>query len=220
MQRDLGAAPERGCRDIDRSHMQQREAQLRSCPRFQQRTRRCNIGARAGGAGNEKNDQGGNNRMRTRVGQDFLTGLLFAVIGIGALVIGADYPMGTPQRPGTGVLPRILAWGLLGIGGLLIIKAVLGGDTPSSKWAWKPLALVTLATVVFGLTVDSLGLVISMAASMTLCALATPETRWPEYGVFLLIMLAIGVGMFIWLLGMPIPIWPVKVPDVLSIVVR
>ena len=51
--------------------------------------------------------------------QDFATGLLFVAVGIAALWIGADYPMGTPQRPGTGVLPRILAWCLIGTGALL-----------------------------------------------------------------------------------------------------
>jgi heme A synthase len=54
-----------------------------------------------------------------------------------------------------------------------------------------------------------------MVVSLTLCAWGTPETRWGEYFVFLLIMLAIGIGTFIWLLGMPIPILPVKMPDFL-----
>ena len=46
--------------------------------------------------------------MRIKLGQDMATGLLFAVIGIGALIIGWDYPMGLWTRPGTGVLPAIL----------------------------------------------------------------------------------------------------------------
>ena len=54
--------------------------------------------------------------MRIKSGQDFATGLLFIAVGVAAFWIGADYPMGTPQRPGTGVLPRILAWCLIGTG--------------------------------------------------------------------------------------------------------
>ena len=158
--------------------------------------------------------------MQVRTGQDFAAGVMFALVGLGALWIGADYPMGTPQRPGTGVLPRILAWCLVGTGGLLIVKALLSGDQPVGAWAWRPLFAVTLAVVAFGMLIDSAGLVVAMIVSLTLCAAGTPETRWLEYGVFLLIMLAIGVGTFVWLLGMPIPVWPAKVPDWLSFIVR
>ena len=158
--------------------------------------------------------------MRVRTGQDFAAGIMFALIGIGALWIGADYPMGIPQRPGTGVLPRILAWCLVGTGGLLVIKAVISGDERVGAWAWRPLFAVTLAVVSFGMLIDSAGLVIAMIVSLSLCALGTPETRWPEYLGFLGVMLAIGVGTFVWLLGMPIPLLPVKVPDFISFIIR
>ncbi|MGE3917401.1 MAG: tripartite tricarboxylate transporter TctB family protein [Hyphomicrobiaceae bacterium] len=158
--------------------------------------------------------------MQVRTGQDFAAGVMFALVGIGALWIGADYPMGTTQRPGTGVLPAILAWCLIGTGGILTIKAMVAGDIPVGRWAWRPLLAVTLATISFGLLVDSAGLVIAMAVSLTLCAAGTPETRWMEYAAFLLIMLAIGVGTFVWLLGMPIPIWPIRWPDWLAFLGR
>ena len=68
--------------------------------------------------------------------------------------------------------------------------------------------MVSLATVAFALLVDRLGLVATMLVSMTLAALGTPETRWREYLLFALIMVAIGIGVFIYALGMPIPILP------------
>ena len=54
-------------------------------------------------------------------GQDVLCGLLFALIGAAGLWIGRDYPMGTSMRLGTGVFPRILYWGLIGIGGIVLL---------------------------------------------------------------------------------------------------
>ncbi len=146
--------------------------------------------------------------MRMKWGQDMATAALFIVIGLGAWLIGKDYAMGTPQRPGTGVLPAILAWCLVGSGLILGFKALVGKDQPMSTWAWRQLLLVTLAVVAFGLLVDDFGLVIAMIVSMTLCAMATLETRWQEFAIFSVIMLAIGVGTFIWLLGMPIPALP------------
>jgi hypothetical protein len=158
--------------------------------------------------------------MQVRTGQDFAAGLMFALVGLGALWIGADYPMGTPQRPGTGVLPAILAWCLVGTGGLLILKALVSGDVRVGSWAWRPVIAVTLATIAFGMLVDSAGLLVAMVTSLTLCAMGTVETRWTEFAVFLAIMVAIGVGTFVWLLGMPIPIWPVRVPDFFSFIVH
>ena len=146
--------------------------------------------------------------MRIKSGQDLATGLLFIAVGLAALWIGADYPMGTAQRPGTGVLPYILAWCLIGTGALLWLKAMLADGPGLTHWAWRPVIMITLATIAFALLVDRFGLVAAMLASMTLAALGTPETRWREYTIFALIMLAIGVGLFIYGLGMPIAILP------------
>jgi hypothetical protein len=146
--------------------------------------------------------------MQIKGGQDFATGLLFVAVGLGALWVGADYAMGTAQRPGTGVLPRILAWCLIGTGGLLLIKSVFTTGAPLSGWVWRPVLAVTGATVAFGFMVDDFGLVLSMIVSMSICALGTAETRWGEFAVFTLIMIVGSWAMFIWLLGMPIKTWP------------
>jgi hypothetical protein len=148
--------------------------------------------------------------MRIKSGQDLATGLLLAAVGLAAFWIGADYPMGTAQRPGTGVLPRILAWCLIGTGGLLLIKSIYSAGPRIGSWAWRPLLAVTAGTVVFGLIVDDYGLVASMIVAMTICALGTAETRWSEFAVFTLIMIVASWAMFIWLLGMPIKTWPTK----------
>jgi hypothetical protein len=146
--------------------------------------------------------------MRIKSSQDLATGLLLAAIGAAALWIGADYPMGTAQRPGTGVLPRILAWCLIGTGGLLLIKSIYSVGSRIGSMAWRPLLAVTAGTVIFGLMIDEYGLVFSTIAAMTICALGTAETRLSEFAVFTLIMLVASWAMFIWLLGMPIKTWP------------
>jgi hypothetical protein len=147
-------------------------------------------------------------RIRIRSNQDFATGLLFLAIGIGAYYIGSTYNMGTAQRPGTGVLPRILAWCLIGSGVLMWIKAFTVDGASIERFAWRPLVMVTLAVVAFSLLIDRAGLVAAMIAAMTLAALGTPETRWREFAAFTVLMLAIGLGLFIYGLGMPIKVLP------------
>jgi putative tricarboxylic transport membrane protein len=146
--------------------------------------------------------------MRIKGEQDFATGLMFVAVGAAALWVGADYAMGTAQRPGTGVLPRILAWCLIGTGLLLGVKSTFVDGPRLAGWAWRPAIMITVATIAFALLVERAGLIITMAVSMTLAALGTPETRWREYLLFLLLMMAIGVVVFIKALGMPIPLWP------------
>ena len=145
---------------------------------------------------------------RLKSGQDLATGLLFAVVGGLGLWIGRDYPMGTPVRLGTGVFPMILCWCLLATGAIVIIKGLLSDGPRLTQWAWRPVIMISLATVAFALLIDRAGLVAAMLVSMTLAALGTHETRWREYIVFCVIMLAIGISLFIWGLGMPIRVLP------------
>jgi hypothetical protein len=146
--------------------------------------------------------------MRIKSSKDFATGLLFLAIGLCAYYIGSTYNMGTAQRPGTGVLPRILAWCLMGSGLLLAIQSLIQEGPKLDAWAWRPLIMITLATVAFAFLVDNAGLVIAMIVSMTLAALGTHETRWKEFALFMVLMLAVGLGIFIYGLGMPIKVLP------------
>ena len=146
--------------------------------------------------------------MRIKSSKDFATGLLFVAIGLGAYYIGSTYNMGTPQRPGTGVLPRILAWCLMGSGLLLAIQAMIRQGPKLDAWAWRPLIMITVATIAFAFLIDQAGLVVAMIVSMTLAALGTHETKWTEFTMFMGLMLAIGIGIFIVLLGMPIKVLP------------
>ena len=40
--------------------------------------------------------------------RDFWSGVLFTLLGVGALVIGSKYTLGTAARMGPGYFPRIL----------------------------------------------------------------------------------------------------------------
>jgi putative tricarboxylic transport membrane protein len=146
--------------------------------------------------------------MRIKSSKDFATGLLFLAIGLGAYYIGSTYNMGTARQPGTGVLPRILAWCLMGSGLLLAIQAVLQEGPKLDAWAWRPLIMITVATIAFAFLIDSAGLVVAMIVSMSLAALGTHETRWTEFALYMVLMLAIGIGIFILGLGMPIKVLP------------
>jgi hypothetical protein len=146
--------------------------------------------------------------MRIKSSKDLAAGIFFLAVGLGAYYIGSAYNMGTARTPGTGVLPRILAWCLMGSGLLLVIQSVIQQGPKLDAWAWRPLIMITMATIAFAFLVDTLGLVVAMIVSMTLAALGTHETRWKEFALFMLLMLALGLGIFIYGLGMPIKVLP------------
>jgi hypothetical protein len=146
--------------------------------------------------------------MRVKSMQDLATGLLFLLIGVGAFYIGSTYSMGVAQRPGTGVLPRILAFCMMGTGTLLLIKSVLTEGPRLEGFAWRPLAMVTLAAVAFSLLIDRAGLIVTMVVSLTIAALGTPETRWREFALFIVMMVVMALGIFIYGLGMPLKVLP------------
>ena len=150
--------------------------------------------------------------MRIKSIQDLVTGLLFIAIGLGAYFIAIDYPMGTAQRPGTGVLPKALAWLLAGTGIVLLVKAMLVDGPRLTGWAWRPAIMITVAAIAFALLIDRFGLVVTMIVSMTIAAFGTPETRWLEYSLFALFMVVLGIALFIYGLGMPIPTFPKALP--------
>ena len=146
--------------------------------------------------------------IRIRSSRDFATGLLFVAIGAAAWWIGRDYSMGIAQRPGTGVLPRILSYCLMVSGSALWLKSVLTDGPPMGEWAWRPFIMITVATVAFALLIEPMGLVVTMIVSLSLAALGTHETSWREFALFMILMLAIGLGVFIFGLGMPIKVFP------------
>ncbi len=146
--------------------------------------------------------------IRIKSSRDFATGVLFVAIGVAAWWIGRDYSMGVAQRPGTGVLPRILSYCLMASGLALWVKSIATNGPPMGGWAWRPLVMVTIATIAFALLIEPMGLVVTMIVSLTLAALGTHETKWREFALFMLIMLAIGLGVFIYGLGMPIKVFP------------
>jgi putative tricarboxylic transport membrane protein len=143
-----------------------------------------------------------------RSGQDLVCGLLFASIGALGLWVGWDYPMGTRVRLGSGVFPHLLSWGLIVIGAIVFVRALLTHGKPLGGIAWRPVFLVTLAIVAFGMLIEPAGLVAAMLALMVLGALGGDEHHWKEFSIFSAIMLVLGVGTFIWGLGLPLKAFP------------
>jgi hypothetical protein len=138
--------------------------------------------------------------------KDFYAALIYLVIGLGAIYMGRDLKMGTGLQMGPAYFPTVLGALLSFIGLISLIRSFLGKGEPIPKFAWRPLLLITAATVVFGLLVRGAGLVIALPLFVIMTAFASVKFRWGPA-----LALAVGATIFCALvfvkgLGVPLPL--------------
>jgi hypothetical protein len=141
--------------------------------------------------------------------KDFYAGLLFMAFGLAALVIARSYPVGVASRMGPGYFPRILGILLLGLGALLSLCGLRSGGEAMSAWHGRPLCIILLSVWAWGLAAQWLGLVVASLALVFISSVASEEFGWKEALVSGAIQAASVVAVFVYGLGMPLPVWPI-----------
>ena len=141
---------------------------------------------------------------------DVLSGLLFMALAVFGLWVSSDYPVGTSLRMGTGYVPRLLCWVLLGLGMIVLVQGLRQPAPPlrSTAIAWRAVLAVTIAITAFALSIEQLGLVIAIVLITGIGALATNSLRPLETAVAALVLIVLSWAIFIAGLGLAIPIWP------------
>ena len=145
--------------------------------------------------------------------KDVLAGLLFIAVAALGLWLSRDYPIGTALRMGTGYVPRLLCWLLLGLGAIILVQGLreaqdarpLSSDDVS---ALRPVVFVTASLVIFGLRIVGLGLVVSILLLIGVGAVAARGLRPLETLAAALVLIVLSWGIFILGLGLTIPVWP------------
>jgi hypothetical protein len=146
--------------------------------------------------------------------KDVLSGLLFMAVGALGLWLSRDYPVGTALRMGTGYVPRLLCWILIGLGVIVLLQGVRAAPSlraPSigaPGATWRPLVLVTASLVIFGLGIQRLGLVVSILLMVGVGALASRALKLWEIAAAMVVLVALSWSIFIVGLGLTIPVWP------------
>jgi hypothetical protein len=142
--------------------------------------------------------------------KDLIGGLLVIAVG-GAFCIEAllHLRMGTALRMGPGYFPFIVGLVVVAFGVLITLGAFREPDVPLGPVPWRAILMISLAPVIFGLTVRGAGLAPSMAASVFVSAFASRRM-----GIPLALAVAAALTLFCVLvfqiaLGLPLrPIGP------------
>lgn len=148
--------------------------------------------------------------MRLFTKTDVIAGVtLLGIAGCFAW-IGRDLPIGRAVRMGPGWVPMALSILLASLGGLLLLRGCLArGDAAlSAPWPLRGALPVIGSLLLFGLSVESIGLLLASGLSVFLAALGAPDFKWKE-ALAVSIGLAVGVSLlFGYGLGLPIKILP------------
>ncbi|MEO8847711.1 MAG: tripartite tricarboxylate transporter TctB family protein [Casimicrobiaceae bacterium] len=140
--------------------------------------------------------------------KDFYSGLMFVVIGAAAVIIAINYPMGQAARMGPGYFPRALGTFLVVLGAVSIWRGLRVRGPAISRWKFRPVVVVLASVVVFGNVVQLLGLALSTLFLVFVASAASHEFRWKEAALSGVLMAALCVGVFVFGLGIQLPIWP------------
>jgi hypothetical protein len=149
--------------------------------------------------------------MRIKSQRDFWAGAMFLVVGVVFAWGSTAYSFGSSARPGPGYFPFGLGVILAILGGIELFKALAieseGGD-PIGGIEWRPLLIIVAAIVVFGAALPRLGMVITLPLLIIIAALAGDEFKWKEAIINSIVLTAASWVIFIWGLGLIIPLWP------------
>jgi hypothetical protein len=146
--------------------------------------------------------------MQIRNKRDFLGGLLLIGFGLAALLIARDYRMGTSFRMGPGYFPVVLAGLLITIGIIIAISSLKASELNAPQLAWRPLLVVTGAVVLFGLLINSTGLLLTTVLLIAASRLSRAGYPWIETAVLAALLSLLCALVFSFALKIQMPLLP------------
>jgi putative tricarboxylic transport membrane protein len=137
-------------------------------------------------------------------------GLFFIALGAAALWVSRDYPVGDLNRMGPGYFPHMLSIGMIGLGLLIVRQGLpeLSGAKGLHARLDRSFWLIPLALVVFGLSVEPLGVVVALALTLAVAGAAHREARIKEIAISTVVLIVLAVLVFVMVLKLPLHLWP------------
>lgn len=154
---------------------------------------------------------------------EFLSGILFLIIGISGTAIASKYPIGTAARMGPGYFPIAISLLLTAVGTALCLVnrrafklfGTSTGHKPHGRQTalWRALVVVMSSIGSFALLIERFGLAPASIACLVVAfyggrTLMSESGRWWEGIVLALGLTAFSVLIFVYGIGIPMRVWP------------
>lgn len=149
--------------------------------------------------------------FRIKNKQNVMAGLMFAAIAGGFLLMSHGMNAGTPLRMGPSFLPRGLSVILLCIAAFLIFTGVAregADDQPTTPQRLLPLLVLPASIVIFALSLNRIGLVLTIVLTVVIASLANPKYRLLETLLLGAGLAALSALVFVYGLKLSLPLSP------------
>ncbi|MGZ8981857.1 MAG: tripartite tricarboxylate transporter TctB family protein [Burkholderiaceae bacterium] len=150
--------------------------------------------------------------MRIRNAKDFWSGVMFIAFGLFFAGFARQYDLGTAARMGPAYFPTMLGLLLVLIGATISFKAFRSNaehaDGAVDKFHFKPLILVLGGVVLFALLLRPGGLIVALVALIVISSLGSGEFKLKEVLPLAIGLCLLVLAVFIWGLGLTIPVLP------------
>lgn len=148
--------------------------------------------------------------MNIRNKQDFWSGVMFVAIGLGFAWGATNYSMGTAARMGPGYFPFWLGLCLALLGGVVALGAMrpTAEKVELEKFDWGVAGIVLGSVVLSGITLNYLGVYISVFLLVFVSSFASHVFNWKVAAANALFLVAFTWLAFIKGLGLIFPLWP------------
>lgn len=154
--------------------------------------------------------------MKIKNEQNFWSGLMFFGLGLAFAVLAQNYDMGTAQRMGPAYFPTVLG-GLLALIGLAVTVSALGAekqeDAKVEKFHFDAMGWVLGSVVAFALLLRPAGLVLSLLALILISGFGSHDRNFRQLVIMAIGLVVLVLAVFIYALGLTIPVWPALMED-------
>ena len=97
---------------------------------------------------------------------------------------------------------------LAALGAIIALRAFFIDGEPVPRFQLRPIGVSFLALVLFGVALQWAGLVAAVAVLVLVGAWAARDVRPLENLALAGVLVVFSVAVFVWLLGLPLPLWP------------
>jgi len=146
--------------------------------------------------------------MRIRAPKDFWAGLIFIAIAGSFILLAQQYRLGDLHRMGPAMFPTLVGALLAALGSGIALRGVAFDGEPVPRFHARAIGISLLAIILFGAALQWFGLVAAIGALVITGAYAARDVRPVENIALAAVMILFSVAVFVWLLGLPLPLWP------------
>jgi hypothetical protein len=151
--------------------------------------------------------------------RDFVSGLMFIIIGIAFAWGATKYNVGQAARMGPGYFPLMLGIVLAILGSIVLFESMVVETEDGEKIgkiAWRPLGFIVGSNVIFGillggvpaLGIPAMGLIVATYGVVLVASQAGNQFKLKEVLALATVLAALSYLAFIKVLKLQFPVWP------------